>query len=494
MQSTSYPHRMRQCEPQRIPGWFHLPESPAQRVPGILTWEPLEGAVLELIGGFSPQPNYQANPNGNGVHTTKIVGDVRPGTIYGETTSGNKLSIWDAQRGNYTAGMASDVHEEFWSSSWICVGAHVGTPQDAAFSTAVLALDGLYYLTDDGRFCAPQWAKSNDVEHPHERLDNGTLLSPYVLPVIGGFHAEYVLGQTDEARYAVNTRATRPPKFDATEAFPDLKLQMMTRNLRSGRLIELKVEASASIRLTDNATGSAADFMDRTAPILDLMRLATFDFCGVEAVALTTVDDQEVSLLSRIGESGRPEETHEPAATIFDFNDLPLDEYLTARTRLTDGREAAYAWSVLVGHCGYTPRLVEQYTSQVLAAAEGFHTWCLRNEAKKDLKIRLEDLHNMLAVELQTRLNINIDNWTKWAVWARHYVAHGGIKRSYFLSDNLQMLAIAKSVNLVTYLVALCELGVPVEKVIDALNNHPRLRTMMPYCDDVNQITHVPAP
>ena len=48
---------MRQCEPQRIKGWFYLPESSDDRKPGILTWQPDEGATLELIGGFSPEPN-----------------------------------------------------------------------------------------------------------------------------------------------------------------------------------------------------------------------------------------------------------------------------------------------------------------------------------------------------------------------------------------------------------------------------------------------------
>jgi len=45
---------MKQCEPQRILGWFHLPEDRDNRLPGILTWEPADGATLELFGGFSP--------------------------------------------------------------------------------------------------------------------------------------------------------------------------------------------------------------------------------------------------------------------------------------------------------------------------------------------------------------------------------------------------------------------------------------------------------
>lgn len=89
---------MRQSEPQRIAGWFYLPESPTNRIPGILMWQPDDGATLELIGGLSAEPEYQQT-SGGGLCATQIVGDVRPGTIYGESESGQALSLWDAQRG-----------------------------------------------------------------------------------------------------------------------------------------------------------------------------------------------------------------------------------------------------------------------------------------------------------------------------------------------------------------------------------------------------------
>lgn len=134
------------------------------------------------------------------------------------------------------------------------------------------------------------------------------------------------------------------------------------------------------------AFGSATDFVDRMAAITDLLRLATFDSCGVEAINMRTTDGQDLALLSRIGEPAVPEELHEPAAIIFGFDDVSLKSYLAQREELTAGREAAYAWNVVI----VIPGIVEQYTSQVLAAAEGLHTWCLRNEAKEALSHRLQ--------------------------------------------------------------------------------------------------------
>lgn len=176
---------------------------------------------------------------------------------------------------------------------------------------------------------------------------------------------------------------------------------------------------------------------------------------------------------------------------VFDFSDVTLDSYLQTRQRLTGSRQAGYAWSVMIGHCGYSAKFIEQYVSQVLAAAEGFHTWCLMG-GDIELKSRLKALHDMLPADVQTRLGLDVGHWADWAVWARNHVAHGGSKRQRFIEDSMEILAVGKSVHLVTYLVVLCKLGVPVEKIVDALNNHPRLRPMVAYCEVVNKVQGPP--
>jgi hypothetical protein len=480
---------MKQCEQQRLLGWFHLPEAPDNRVPGILTWEPTDGATLELVGGFSPPPNYELAPDGLSAHTTQTIGNVRPGTIFGETTTGKKLSIWDAQRGNYSANaITHQMHQEFWSSSWVCIGAHVSDPEEERFTKVTIVLDELYYLIGDPRFCPPQWAKIEGVDNPGEPLDNGTLLKPYVLPVVGGIRSECDVTDTESASYSINTRATAPWVSEATEAMPSFKLDMMTNNLRRGPVIELAVGANASVKLPGGAAGGATDFVDRISPITDLVRLATFDSCGIETIALSTLDDEHTSLLSRIGEPAVPNGKHEPMSVVFDFADVPLTTYLAVRESLTGSRQADYAWSVIIGHCGYSPRFTEQYVSQVLAAAEGFHTWCLKNTGDPTLKARLTALHDSLAPELKSQLKLDVDNWAEWAVWARHHVAHGGTKNRKFISDGMQTLAVAKTVHLVTYLAVLHELDVPVKKLTNAVINHPRLRAFVPHCEIVNRI------
>lgn len=482
---------MRQSEPQRFTGWFYLPETPTKRIPGILTWQPDNGATLELIGGLSPEPEYQQTPGG-GLRATQIVGDVRHGTIYGVSESGQALTLWDAQRGKYTAGLVSGVRDEFWHSSWICIGAHIADPEEAVFNRAVVAIDELYYLTDDGRFCAPQWTNINGVEHPGERQPDGTLLMPYALPIVGGYRAEYAVGETTDARYSVATNATRPWISDATEAMPDLKLQMMTNNLRRGPVITLHVGAHIAIRLPDGKPGSGGGFAERLAPIQDLVQIATFDVCGVAQIVLYTDDDSEVSLLMHVGTIARPDDMHKPASVIFTLIDVPLGVYLEIQQRLTDGKQANYAWNVAVGLCGYSPRMVEEYVSQALAAAEGFHRWCLKGGSDVVLNSRLKALHDSLAPEVQSLLKLNVEHWAGWAVWARNHVTHGGTKRWRPIRDNYEMHAIAESVHLITYLSVLRELGVPLENVLDALRNHPRLLVRVQCCSEVNDLPAEP--
>lgn len=278
---------VKQCEPQRIKGWFYLPEASDNRVPGILTWEPDDGATLELIGGFSPRPQNKSIANSTDVYADELVGDVRAGTVYGESDSGKKLSVWDAQRRNITTDMTGQVREESWSSSWVCMGAHIQDPQEAVLSSAVIVPDDLYYLTDDGRFAAPRWATIDGVDRPGETLDNGTRLTPYVIPIIGGYRADYAVGEIQDTTYSVSTTATRPWISNATEAMPDLKLDMMTRKSRRGPVIELRVGAKVRIADSQDQKRSAADFIDRCAPVIDLMRMATFGPCGVEAIEMT---------------------------------------------------------------------------------------------------------------------------------------------------------------------------------------------------------------
>lgn len=135
----------------------------------------------------------------------------------------------------------------------------------------------------------------------------------------------------------------------------------------------------------------------------DLVQLATFESCGTSKIILQTVSDKSVSLLMHTGRTARPDDLHKPAAIVFTLADVTLEAYLQTRQRFTDGNQASYAWSVVVGLCGHSSRMVEEYVSQALAAAEGFHRWCLAGGSDVTLNSRLQALHDRLAPTCRRR-------------------------------------------------------------------------------------------
>lgn len=476
---------MRQDQNHSFKGLFYLPENTNDKVPGILTWNPEEGAYLELIGGFLPQPTQD--------DCDSIIENPYRGTIYGELTSNKHVSIWDAYQSKGTTYDSSDrASTETWRSMLIGIGIHTD-PEKSDFKSASLNLDNLYYLTNDGRFCPPQWTKIQGVDNPYKKLENGTRLMPYTLPVVGGFRAKYATEEIDNIKYCINTYATRPFVSEATEAMPDFKLDMMTSYQQRGPVITLQTVAQANIELLGEHGASASNLIEYMSPFIDLLRLTTFKPCGIEEITLTTTHGKEVPLLLRFGESAKPEEKHKPYEIIFTLEDVSLSSYLNIRADMTWGHQAAYAWGVLVGLCGYSSRYIGEYIGQSVACAEGFHSWCLNIDpgGSTNLRDRLEDLYDQLPEDIRNTLKLNVDNWTQWAVWARNHVAHGGTKRRKIISDSMSLFAVARVTHLVTYLAAIHKLGVSSKKILEALQGHPRLRAAV---GSVEKVNHIDAP
>lgn len=481
---------MKMCDNHRLKGWFFLPKTPTNRVPGVLTWTQEDGADLELIGGFSPPPKYVETQEGTWT-AEQFLGEVNESTIYGELDSGKKVCLWDAQRGSYKAAMNHEVREEFWHAPWLCVGAHITSADAQVLTDYKVALDDLYYLTLDGRLCTPQWATIEGVEKPGEKQADGTYLLPYILPVVGGYRSGHAKGRSFDTDYSIDTHATRPWVSPATEADPALKLNFMTKRRRRGLSIELSVGARAVVAPSDGSPSSARKLLQRTEPLLGLLSLATFDASGLEWMSGKTVEDEEVSLLCHTGHRSEPNCTVEAGGPIFTFDDVPLKSFLKTWERLASKEQAVYAWNVVVGTIGHSSLMVEERVGQVLAAAEGFDTWCLDGGKNTTLENRLIRLYSRLPDRIKAKLQLEVDKWTDWAVWARNHVAHGGAKKHRNISDVYQLKVIADSVHLVTYLVALMEFQVPSETLYRALTTHSRLEVLAARCAEISNLPSV---
>ena len=503
-------------EHHEVLGWFFLPEDPDNRVPGVLKWDPAKGAEIELIGSFSTPAIPSLKPGVVYDIPDEMVASMPVQTIYLEADNGKKYSIWDAwmsscsynihgeQRRNgdpeSECWTSEKPYKEQWLSRLVYVGDHV-LPEGEIFTEVTFCIDELYYLVNDSRILPPEWCQMKWVERPGEILENGTFLSPYVLPVLGGFQAGKFEGNTEDARYSINTVATRPWISEATQADPWLKLRFMLKHQRHGLLLPISVDASISITLrkngeeTEDLEGTASEFLDKFMPIHDLIRLATFQPCAVAMIRLQPKNNRDGRyLLKKANEVARPDESHDDGNVVFTLNDVSLENFLEKREYLTSTNGAISPWRILIGLCGYFSNYAEEYISQSFAAAEGFHKLCLgkgdsnEQEQKYSLNGRLKELYSLLPQEIQEKLKFNVDEWAGRAVKARNYAAHGGPMRPNDSTNLSDRYVIAVSVFLVTYLVVLNELGVPAEKICDALLNHPKLLIVMRYCDEVHSM------
>lgn len=478
---------MRMSDTARIKGWWFLPESPGHRVPGILTWSQSDGANLEVIGGLkvAAQPCPDEIVQGG---ASLLERDPRDVTVFGETDAGKPVSLWGAERHRYTGDLCGNPREEFWHSAWACIGAQVVSAEAVELHDPVVALDNLYYMTADGRFCPPQWANIEGVDRPGEQQADGTVLYPYILPVIGGVRSKVAAGSTATVRYRVETYATRPWISPATEAMPDLKLDFMTKRSRSGLSINLSVHARVRME-HDGAAWSAQEMLAALNPLGALMRLATLADQGVEFLRASTSEAREVALLCQLGYESSPDAAVEAGGMVFTFADLDLETFLVAWERLTAVPQATYAWNVVTGMVTHAPRMVEEGISQVLAGAEGFHTWCLGEGSKPSLRDRLTDLHGRLDKAVADVLQLDVATWADWAVWARNHVAHGGSQKHRDIGDVHKLKIISDVVRLVTYLAVLGELSVPPGRVLAGLREHPRLKVLAGRCHDIRSLS-----
>lgn len=145
-------------EHHEIKGCFFLPEdkdNPEKWVPGILKWDPAKGAEIELMGGLCPGFSYKDVPADQMRRFTSLEGTSNADfgiitlaeeissipVIFLETTEGKKYSIWDAQRGNYSAGLPSvRTKEEHWHSMQVYVDDHI-LPEEKVFTKATFYIE-----------------------------------------------------------------------------------------------------------------------------------------------------------------------------------------------------------------------------------------------------------------------------------------------------------------------------------------------------------------
>lgn len=169
---------------------------------------------------------------------------------------------------------------------------------------------------------------------------------------------------------------------------------------------------------------------------------------------------------------------------VFSMSEISLDDFLRERSRMTSSSQAQFAWNMVTGQVGYSPRMVEEGVSQVLAAAEGMDRWCYgRGERRTPLGDRLKGLHADLDTAVASKLELDVNKWADWTVWARHHVAHGGSEQHREIDDYAVLKHLTNVTQLVTYLSLVTRLGVTPSRQLDALGSNRGLRRLRASCE-----------
>lgn len=461
-------------------GLWWLPDDPAERVPGVLRYEPGDGLKLSLIGAFEDRILSSPSPGVVAVHEGRRVWDVIHGaaerreiTLLGCVPSGGERTF---------GARVKSPDKQTVAAATALIGAHVGGEDDAAFSAVEVSVEDLGI-----------WAASSVFEGivgvPDGKLDGSGRIS--VKPVKN----QSVV--VDGAEFRLSHRHTLP--------FFDQR--------RGGTVGRSRDTAFVRVVPTDPFSLSGA----RAAASLvqDLVALAVHRAAGViwlrlelaEAAVpggVRPVPRRNVDVLDSPSPLGRRDaKAVDHRRVFFTCASLPFEEIIP-RWCEAHGRLQA-AINMILG-LRYAPaRYVENNLLTAVGAAEVLHRgldiderpmpadeFKLMREAMlaqvpKEHRQRLKgairndptlrDRLYALAARPDSRavalLMPDVDRWASRTTQARNDLAHEGRTPNHPVEE---LIAVVEVTTAVVILNVLHELGLPAERQREIVQEHPQLR------------------
>lgn len=461
--------------------WF--PAEPEDRVPGVLTYDPDDGLMLRLIGGWKYQRLMQ--PGGG----STVVGSDSDGLwpiIHG-MGSGKQVTLIDCLPiGRQTiittvAGFSGRPDTQTVRANSALIGCHVETVEDAVFVTGIVTVENL-----------TAWSQRSGIELRWPLDADGSRL------IAGG---DVHLDRIDPL---VADLGSLVAKLHTVSTLP---YSEESRAGRVGRITE-----RASVEFTSHEPRSMRDMLDALSGVSDLVSLSTLSACADITVTVFLPPEGEAAAKGRLGREVAVYEnrivTPKPDAKAADYRDfiMTLDdiEFSELMPRWHDVRERfSAARAMILGLSYVTGGYLETRVVTAVAAAEAMHRalgpaaplpqsdfrsvrrsmldavpvelreWVgerlPRNE--QTLRERLLDLAARPGTFME-ELVASAESWARAAKNARNNLAHLGTSDKHS-TDELE--AVVEVTAAVVALNLLAELGVPEERMRRAIRVHPRL-------------------
>lgn len=458
-------------------GRWWLPDKPEESHAGFLTYDPLAGLELTLVGGFEDRIIRQEGLNALVVVEGSRTWDVLHGV------AGNKpVTLIDClATHSSSSGLGfGGPDKQTVQAHTALIGVHLSTPTDAVFVEAQAAIEDLLLWTGQGGLSA-----SIAVETQTQRPTGESTIS--IAPV--ATREVEVAG----AKVALQHWLTLPNYVQE----------------RRGTMAYARDTAVLSVAPERPTTFGDLDGMVQS--IQDLVSLATHRGAAVlwcrllvnrEDPTGSTSIPRKVDLYQRRETVGDPDaRSVDPHEMLFDLADLPYEEVLPRWFEIR-GRFRATCNMLLgmrYGEGGY----VEAQLITIAAAAEALHDQ-LQHEPpippadfatlrqalvdavpverrewiksvvsnRPSLRMRLNALADRLPKDCRNTLVPDVGEWAKRTARARNDLSHAGQSKQT-IDDMYAVVEVTKAVVLLNLLM---ELGLSEAKMLEALTDNHGLR------------------
>src|SRR5215207_3162497 len=105
-------------------GYWWLPDTPDNRVPGTLVFDPEEGATLDLLGSLRGLEGVMEN--------------LGPELILGTSSDGRSITLTGCDRDTGTLSIGGGFATSSFSADMVIVGEHFGRPEDVGFERLIV--------------------------------------------------------------------------------------------------------------------------------------------------------------------------------------------------------------------------------------------------------------------------------------------------------------------------------------------------------------------
>lgn len=465
--------------PAEWSGHWWLPDDPSHAVPGVLRYEPDDGLLLSLIGGFEYRIMEEVRPGAYNVRNESRTWPVVHGIA--ENKAITLLNCLPEHSQTYGPGVNGPSTQTI-SALTALVGVHLDGEDHEVFASCLVSVEDLQRWSSSSVFTGSIGLKD-------ERADGRGTIS--VEPV-------------EEPSVVVDGTTITLVHEHTLLHFDD----------RRGHTVG-RMKDTVFVRFQPEKAISLAVAKEQAKAIQDLVSLATHRACAILWLRLRLppedkdypegypIHDREVAVYFQgTVRSGGDEQAVKHHDVLFTCHHIPFEEIVP---RWWQVRETFLAASNMVLGLRYAPaRYIEANLLTAVGAAEVMHralkieqtrmpksdfaalrTALLENTPKEHqswvkgairndptLRERLLALAALPDAEAMGRLVPDVEQWAKVASQARNDLAHTGQTPRQSMDE---LIAAVKVTPAVVVMNLLQVLGLPAERQREVVNGHPEL-------------------